>query len=184
MIDEETNSANAELIRKKAEEQLKKETNIKSKWDKESDKSKLIHELLINQIELQLQNEQLRESNERAEMALKKYTMLFDLTPMGFFTLDADGIIHDLNFAGADMLVDRRFSLINSNFKLYVSDASKPLFNNFLNSIFANQEKESCKIKLGYDKLSLCEVYIEGIITGEDNKCLLSVVNLSTLKLL
>jgi len=103
---------------------------------------------------------------------------------MGFFTLDADGIIHDLNFAGADMLVDRRFSLINSNFKLYVSDASKPLFNNFLNSIFANQEKESCKIKLGYDKLSLCEVYIEGIITGEDNKCLLSVVNLSTLKLL
>jgi len=57
--------------------------------------------------------------------------MLYDLAPMGYFTLESDGTIIELNFTGAEMLGDRRFSLVKINFKLYVTDESKPVFNEF-----------------------------------------------------
>ena len=54
----------------------------------ESDVKKLLHELQVHQIELEMQNEELRKANETAETALKKYTMLYDFAPMGYFTLE------------------------------------------------------------------------------------------------
>ena len=81
----------------------------------ESDTRKLLHELQVHQIELEMQNEELRQANEIAEEALKNYTMLYDFAPMGYFTLDSDGSICELNFTGAEILGDKRFSLINSN---------------------------------------------------------------------
>ena len=75
-----------------------------------------------------MQNEELREANETAETALKKYTMLYDFAPMGYFTLDNDGSISELNFTGAEMLGDKRFSLVNSNFKLFISEDSQHCF--------------------------------------------------------
>ncbi len=118
-----------------------------------------------------------------AETALKKYTMLFDLSPMGYFTLDSDGAICELNFTGADMLGERRFSLINSNFKLFVSEGSKPVFNNFFRKVYTSNAKESCEVLLGYDKKPLCSVYMEGVVTEDDQKCLLSVVDISKFNL-
>jgi hypothetical protein len=182
MIDEENNHTEAEMLRKKAEDQLKQKQENTNQWNVESDIKKLVHELQVHQIELEMQNEELLEANVIAETALKKYTMLFDLSPMGFFTLDVNGIICDLNFAAADMLVDRRFSLVNSNFKLYVSDESKPVFNDFLCRVFSTREKESCEVKLGYDKNALSDVYMEGIATGDEKKCLLSVVDITSFK--
>jgi len=108
--------------------------------------------------------------------------MLYDLAPMGYFTLDIDGNICDLNFTGADILGDRRFSLINSNFKLFVSEESKTVFNNFFSKVYKSYSKESCKVMLGYDKNPLCFVYMEGIVTGDEKMCLLSVLDLSGFK--
>ena len=92
---------------------------------------KLLHELQVHQIELEMQNEELIQANETAETALKKYTMLYDFAPMGYFTLDPDGTICELNFTGAEMLGDKRFSLVNSNFKLFISEDSRPVFDVF-----------------------------------------------------
>ncbi len=61
----------------------------------------------MHQIELEMQNDELRQANETAEAALKKYTMLYDFAPMGYFTLDSDGSICDLNFTGAELLGDK-----------------------------------------------------------------------------
>ena len=108
--------------------------------------------------------------------------MLYDLSPMGFFTLDSNGSICDLNFTGADLLGDKRFSLVNSNFKLFVSEDSQAVFNTFFRKIFAGDAKESCEVMLGYDNNPLCLVYMEGIVTGDDRKCLLSVVDISGFK--
>ena len=109
--------------------------------------------------------------------------MLYDFAPMGYFTLDSDGTICDLNFTGAEILGDRRFSLIDSNFKLFVSDESKPAFNDFLNKVYTGNARESCIIMLGYEENPLCRVYMEGIVTGDDQKCLISVIDTSRLKI-
>ncbi len=184
MISDEMDFMNAKMLRKKAEEQLKAKQLRESISKEETDTKKLLHELQVHQIELEMQNEELRLAYITAETALKKYTMLFDLSPMGYFTLDSDGTICELNFSGAEMLGERRFSLLNSNFKLFVSEDSKPVFNNFFRKVYTSCAKESCEVLLGYDKKPLCSVYMEGVITEDDQKCLLSVVDISKFNLL
>ncbi len=183
MINEETDFMDPKMLRKKAEEQLQEKQQRESISREEADIKKLLHELQVHQIELEMQNEELRQAYITAETALKKYTLLFELSPMGYFILDADGTICELNFRGAEMLGERRFSLINSNFKLFISEDSKPVFNNFFRKIYSTNANESCEVLLGYDKKPLCPVYMEGVVTEEDQKCLLSVVDISKFNL-
>ena len=182
MTTEELDFTNAEMLRKKAEELLKEKQKRTGKKTTEADIKKLVHELQVHQIELEMQNEELRQAYETAEQALKKYTMLYDYSPLGYFILDQEGLIHDLNFSGAELLQEKRFSLINANFKLFIFEDSKPIFNDFLSKVYASNTKESCKVMLGYEDNPLCSVYIEGIVIFEEQKCLLSVVNISGLK--
>jgi len=101
---------------------------------------------------------------------------------MGFVTLESDGTITELNFTSAEMLGDRRFSLIGSHFKLYISDESKSTFDSFFTKVYTSHKKESCQVMLGYYNKPLCLVYLEGIVIENDSKCLLSMVNISKLK--
>jgi len=183
MINEEIDFTNAQVLREKAEEQLKAKQKNMSNLEKETNTKKLLHELQVHQIELEMQNEELRQAYVSTEAALKKYTMLFDLAPVGYFSLDHDGTISELNFTGADMLHERRFSLIGSNFKLFVSESSRPVFNNFFRKVFISKVKESCEVLLGYDNLPLCLVYMEGVVVEDEKKCLLSVINISKFRL-
>ena len=179
MTNGDTNFTNPEMLRKKAEELLRNKQNKANKPVIETDVKKLMHELQVHQIELEMQNEELHQAYETAEAALKKYTMLYDFAPMGYFTLDKDGSICELNFTGAEILGDKRFSLINSNFKLFISKESQSVFNDFFSRVFNSDTKESCEVMLGYDNNSLCLVYMEGIVAGDDRKCLLSVIDIS-----
>ena len=179
MRKEEKNFTDDQMLRRKAEEQLKLKQNKVDKPVLETDAKKLLHELQVHQIELEMQNEELRQAYEIAETALKKYTLLYDFAPMGYFTLDGDGSISELNFTGAEMLDDKRFALVNSNFKLFVSEESKLVFNDFFSNVYTGNSKESCEVMLGYNNNPLCRVYMEGIVTGDDRKCLLSVVDIS-----
>ena len=81
--------------------------------------------------------------------------MVFELSMVGYFTLDSDGTICELNFTGAEMLGEKRFSLLNSNFKLFVSEDSRLVFNTFFTKIYESNVKESCKVWLGYNDNTL-----------------------------
>ena len=181
-MDFEPNLTDAQLLRKNAEKKLKETQHETTISVVETDVKRLVHELQVHQIELEMQNEELYQANERAEMALKKYTMMYDFAPTGYFTLDHDGRICELNFSGAEMLGERRFSLINSNFKLFVSEQSKTAFNIFFRNLYASYAKESCELMLGYDNNPLCLVYVEGIVTGDDKECLLSAIDITAFK--
>jgi len=76
MIDEEMDFTDAKMLRKKAEEQLKEKKIQINNPVIESDVKKLMHELQVHQIELEMQNEELRQAYDTLETALKKYTML------------------------------------------------------------------------------------------------------------
>jgi len=182
MHNEEMNYTDARQLRLKAEEQLKRKSKKIDNPVVENDSKKLVHELQVHQIELEMQNEELRQAYETAETALKKYTMLYDLAPMGYFTLDSNANISELNFTGADILGDKRFSLVNSNLKLFISNDSLPVFNDFYRKVYSRHGKESCKVQLSSDNGSKRQVYMEGIVSGDDQKCLLSVIDISDFK--
>lgn len=182
MINGEFDFTNPILLRKKAEQKLQEKEKSNNGLAVEGDLQKLLHELQVHQVELEMQNEELVQAYETAEATLKKYTLLYDLAPVGFFILDAEGSICDLNFTAADLLGDKRFSLVDSNFKLFVAEDSRPEFNHFLGQVYGGKAKITCEINLGYDGKPLGLVYMEGVVTEDDRKCLLSVIDLGPLR--
>jgi len=182
MSEEEMDFTDGRNLRKKAEEKLRKEGNKANIPEDLHDKERLLHELQVHQVELEMQNEELQQAYERAEEALKKYTILYDFAPTGYFTLDAEGTICELNFTGAELLGDKRVSLIDSNFKLFIHEDSKLEFDKFFSKVFKSNTKESCQLSLGYDDKPLSLVYMEGIVIDDDRRCLLSVIDITNLK--
>jgi len=179
MNKEEVKYTNAQILRKKAEKLVFEKQNRSVVDSNEMDQQKLLHELQVHQIELEMQNEELLNEVAMVEKILKKNALLFDLAPMGYFTLDATGKIFELNQAGARMLRDYSTNLINANFKIFVVDKARTAFESFIKSAFQKGEKVSCKVMLEKNKKPLCYVYLEGLVIPEDQKLLLSVVNIS-----
>lgn len=182
MTTEEFDFTDRASLRKMAEERLRQQQDTPAQGLQEADLQKLLHELQVHQIELEMQNQELMMAYETTEAALRKYTMLYDLAPVGFFIVERDGSIADLNFTGADLLEDKRINLIGSNFKLFIAEASRPAFNQFFFEVYASTSKKACEMLLGYHDRVLRSVYMEGVVTGDEGVCLLSVVDVSTLK--
>src|SRR6187431_1201239 len=54
----------------------------------EADAQRLLHELQVHQVELEMQNMELQEARDRMETLVEKYTDLYDFAPVGYFSLD------------------------------------------------------------------------------------------------
>ncbi len=181
MNNEEFDYTDSQMLRKKAEKILKAKKKKTEQNHIESDLKKLLHELQVHQIELEMQNEELQLAYESAEKALKKYTLLYDFAPIGYLTISVDGTIHDLNISASEMIGASRGKLIDTNLKLFIVNESKPVFNAFLDKVFAHNLKQSCVVLLGNDNNISIRVYMEGVFIPEDNTCILSFLDISSL---
>jgi PAS domain S-box-containing protein len=172
--------SNADSLRKKAEEKL---SHISLETESPLtgiDSLRLIHELEVHQIELELQNEELKMAKEEAEAASQKYSELYDFSPSGYFTISNEGVIIELNLVGAKMLGKERQQLIKSNFGFFISDGSKPIFNQFLHDIFSSNTIESCEIILDVTDNLPRYFFLTGTITSIGAKCLVTMVDITT----
>src|ERR1035441_10209424 len=70
----------------------------------ETDPRRLLHELQVHQVELEVQNAELQEARTRMEARLEKYTDLYDFAPVGYFSVDDRGRIIEANLTGAALL--------------------------------------------------------------------------------
>ncbi len=113
-----------------------------------ADVPRLMHELQVHQIELEMQNSELRDVRAELETALALYTNLYDFAPVGYFTLDRDGVIHQINLAAARLLGKPRASLVGQPFKRFVAPNDLPVLARLLERVLAHSERESCDVKL------------------------------------
>jgi PAS domain-containing protein len=116
-------------IGKTAEERIREKYLVESKDFSEFEVMELIHELGVHQIELENQNEELRQAKEAIETGLEKYTALYNFSPVGYFTLDKTGMIIECNLSGAKMLNIARSNLVKLMFLQFVD---KDYSNNYL----------------------------------------------------
>ena len=172
-------------LRQKAENLLSKKQQLESDWDfSQSEILKLIHELEVYQIKLEIQNEELLLSKEQSELATDKYTELYDFAPSGYFTLSKEGKVIDVNLTGSNMFGKERLKLINSQFEFFVSDDTKNIFNLFLEKIFKSEVTESCEVNfLSNDKSVFCS-YLTGAISGDGEQCHITIVDITEIKLM
>lgn len=149
----------------------------------EEEKIKLIHELEVHQIELELQNEELLLAKQHADSAIQKYTELYDFSPSGYFTLSKEGIIIDANLTGSAMLGVDRVNLMQAKFRSFLCNDSKMEFDIFFDKIFINKIRECCEICLE-SKVNTQYAYLTGIITEDKQFCHITVVDITDLNLI
>jgi signal transduction histidine kinase/CheY-like chemotaxis protein len=147
----------------------------------ESEALKLIHELQVYQIELEMQNEELMLAKKQAsDYAAEKYAELYDFAPSGYFTLSRDGKILKLNFSGATLLGKERSRLTGNLFNFYVSDNTKSVFSHFLSKVFSSNTKESCEVILHIKRREPIYVHLSGIVSGSGDECLVTATDITS----
>ncbi len=114
-------------LRNRAEKSLRKGSVDLGK-SPVADARKLIHELRVHQIELEMQNEELRKAQVELAESRERYFDLYDFAPVGYFTLDEKGLILEANLAGADLLDSERASLMRKGFSQFVAPGSQEVF--------------------------------------------------------
>jgi PAS domain S-box-containing protein len=136
----------------------------------ESDNAHLLQELQVHQIELEMQNEELVQARVEVEAVLKQYTELYDLAPVGYFTLGRDGEISKVNLAGAALLGTERSKLLNRRLGVFVSTQSMETLNTFLDQVFTSKKKATREIELLKAGAIPLWVHIEASEVDEQNK--------------
>ena len=122
-----------------------------------------MHELQITQVELDMQNEELRRAQGEAEAAGAKYADLFDFAPIGYFIFNRPGVILEANLTGARLLGVERGSLLRTPFFSHVVPAFQPEFTTHLEKVFATQTRQSCTLQLATQAGAVLHVAMESI---------------------
>ena len=112
------------------------------------DAQRLLHELQVHQVELEMQNAELQEARDRMELLLEKYTDLYNFAPAGYFSLDEGGRVLEANLTGATLLGVDRSRLINQRLLRFLAPSSQPVFLAFLERVFAGTGKQVCEAEL------------------------------------
>jgi PAS domain S-box-containing protein len=112
------------------------------------DIKRLIHELDVHQIELDMQNDELRKAQAELELSRAKYVDLYDFAPVGYFTLTATGRIEDANLTGAKLLGVERTNLANRNLRSFIAPESMNQFESHLLVALASDVVQKCELKL------------------------------------
>lgn len=147
---------------------------------------RLLHELQVHQLELEMQNVELQEARDKLETLLETYTDLYDFAPVGYFSIDEEGLILEVNLTGAGMLGMDRSRLIRRRLQSFIIPKSRSSFQAFFTKIFEGLGKQACVVSFQNEKGSTFWADLQATpasSTREAKKwCRIAVSDLTTLK--
>lgn len=135
------NTTKYQALRARAE-QLLKEKGVQASQEHYQDIEKLVEELNVHQIELEMQNQELQRTTERLEAESRKYKTLYHEAPIAYLTINATGNIVDINQAAAELFGRSVQSFRLTSIFPYLTDASKPKFVALFKQIFSSRQLE------------------------------------------
>ena len=143
---------------------------------------RLLHELQVHQIELELQNEELRNSRAQVEAAVSRYADIYDFAPVSYFTLTSGGVITQTNFAGARLLGLERARLLGNRFEAFVSRVDQPAFNALIQQVFAAQAHQALEAELVRKDQPARTMHIEATLSPNGRECHAVVLDITERK--
>ena len=133
----------------------------------QKDIQKLIHELDTYQIELELQNEDLRNAQAELEISRKRYIDLYDFAPVAYLTVDSKGMIREANLTAGKMLGVARKYLLNRPFSDFIIPADQDIFYLHRKQLLETQQQQSYDLRLQKNNGPLFHALIETVIYPE-----------------
>ena len=178
-------SRSRETLRSKAEKILSKRPKRTSRIS-ERDTQKLIHELEVHQIELEMQNDELRSKQIEIEEVRDRYLDLYDFAPVGYFTFDQRGKIVEVNLTGASLLGLPRSRLIGRPFTLFMEDDFINSFHTHLKKVFSSELVQTGELRIkqsGKKSLAYVSLQSKAIRRAEEMRCRSAVIDITERKL-
>jgi PAS domain S-box-containing protein len=135
-------------LRQQAEEALQARLGEDQAPGSSPNGRRLMHELLVHEVELEIQNEELQGARLELEAGLAKYTELFEFAPLGYAMVARDGKILELNLAAAELLGKVRSRLIGTAISWAVAARDQTALGALLERAFESGSKVSCEVEL------------------------------------
>lgn len=131
---------------------------LSSNPDSATDALKLLHELQVHQVELDLQNEEITANEQALVEDLNLYRELYDFAPLGYFVVDLQGRVVQGNFAAAELFGVAPDELEGQPLDTALSDESRPRLLKLLHNVSETGAKESCLAEMGWGSKGSREV--------------------------
>jgi len=145
-------------------------------WDSE----RLLHELQVHQIELEMQIEELQSAYGEADALSERHADIYDFAPVGYFTLDSSSAIIDLNLAGAILLGITRSQTGRYRFVSSVTMEDRPAFKCFVEAVLTLKGKKRCDITLlPTVQRPAAKVRIEAVPDENGQECRMVVIDIA-----
>jgi PAS domain S-box-containing protein len=116
--------------------------------ERASDVLKLLHELQVHQVELDLQHEQLEQSRDELAHALDRYVERYDFAPVGYFAVDRDGKILEGNLAAAEFCGVERAALSGRRIDSLVTPRSRLALLALLKRLGTSDSRDTCEVQI------------------------------------
>lgn len=129
----------------------------------------LQEELQIHQLELEMQNDELRKNVAELENTRKRYADLYDFAPVGYFTLDTNNQIVLLNLTATRMLGLERRRLIGRYFSKLIDPEYHRLFYNHIRQCVDTRTKQSIELRLIENHLPLRFVQLDSVAVFDNS---------------
>jgi len=137
-----------------------------------------LHELQVHQIELEMQNEELRQAQEELEVSRARYFDLYDLAPVGYFTVTEQGVILEANLAAAKMLGIERATLLSQPLTRFVVAGDREVWQRHARRVFEAGELLSWEMRLAGAEGKPFWALVEALVRP-DSGCGLNVCRLA-----
>jgi PAS domain S-box-containing protein len=140
--------ADATTLRQRAEEQARTMEPISPSTQTPEALEHMLHELRVHQIELEMQNEELRRAQAEIEDGRARYFDLYDLAPVGYCTLSEKGLILEANLTAATLLGVVRSALIKQPLSRFILKEDRDIYYLHRKHLFETGEPQQCELRL------------------------------------
>ncbi len=156
----------AEVLRERAEDLLRAGFADSLPVSAE-DIPKLVHELQIHHVELEMQNDELRKAQQTSAQACDHYTQLYDFSPAGYVTLTPDGLIEEANLRFCTMMGVPRSVVLNQPFHTFAAPQDWDLFRRHCLDVVSSGTTQTCKLRLLPKDGHPMVMHVESVIVKE-----------------
>lgn len=108
----------------------------------------LLHELRVHQIELEMQNEELRRTRDELEASRSRYFDLYDLAPVGYFTISEQGLILEANLTSAGLLGMSRGDLVKQLLSRFIIKEDQNIYYLYRKQLLETGEPQTCELRM------------------------------------
>lgn len=135
--------------------------------------NRLLHDLQVHQIELEIQNEELRKTQLQLEESRDSYSNLFEFSPIGYLTLDSNLVVSKANLTAAKLLGGDKSKLVGRTLSRFIAAADADKFYFHCRKVQASGRRETCDVQLANAAGAVLHVQLHSIllraeVTGEE----------------